>query len=101
MVFSMNPYLLLADASSAVDMATPIGLAVVVLLLGGAAAWGASQGQITQLKSDVSKLSERLDAREKHAGEVDKELAAISTTLQRVDANVEKLLENRAAGRSA
>lgn len=78
--------------AAAVDMSTPIALTVVILLLGLAAAFGASQSQISRLKEDVADLATRITKREEHGGEVDKALTELGTTLKRVDANVERLL---------
>lgn len=78
--------------SSAVDMSTPFTLAVVVLLLGVAAAFGAMQMQAASMKEQISALMDQMAERVKHGGDVDKQLSAMSTTLSRVDSNVEKIL---------
>lgn len=76
-------------------MSTPFTLAVVILLLGLAFAFGVIQSQISNLTKEVEALSGRVKAREEHGGEVDKTLAAMNTTLRKVDANVEELLGRR------
>lgn len=85
---------LLAQAS-AVDMGTPFTLAVVILLVGLGVAYGASQTQIGTLKERLKDLEARVTKREEHGGQVDKTLAAVIPTLEKVDRNVEELLGRR------
>lgn len=89
-IHHMTPFLI---AQAAVDMATPFTLAVVVLIAGGAATVGAMQMQISSLKDVVREHGNRLDKRDEHASGVDKQLAAMSSTLARVDTRVEKITE--------
>lgn len=82
---------LLAQAAPVVDTSTPFTLAVVVLLLGVAAAFGAMQMQASTMKEQISELGKRMSEREKHGGDVDKQMATLATTLARVDTTVEKI----------
>jgi cell division protein FtsL len=92
---------ILVAQASAVDMSTPFTLAVVVLLVGVAAAFGAMQMQTSTMKENITRLDQRVSEREKHGGDVDTRLASMSTTLSRVDANVEKLLTGAQHQRSS
>jgi methyl coenzyme M reductase subunit C-like uncharacterized protein (methanogenesis marker protein 7) len=93
----MPPTLLAQAAGAAVDMATPFTLAVVILLVGLGVAYGASQTQIGALKEKLKDLEGRVTKREEHGGQVDRTLATVTTTLEKVDRNVEELLGRRRA----
>lgn len=91
--------LLLAQAApiDPLGLSTPITLALAVLALGFAAAWGASLTQIAHLKEKLGDLEERMSDREKHGGEVDKELSSVTAVLKEVHADVKQLLGLRRA----
>jgi hypothetical protein len=84
------PPTLLAQAT-AVDMSTPFTLAVVLLLLGVAAAFGAMQMQASNMKEQITELRTRVDKRDEHAAAVDTRPASMSTKLDRVDVTVDKI----------